>query len=262
MDQMVRLTKENGYEVPHLLEQSAVHHEALIIEPGRSVRCQKGTTIGGAGLLVSEYPPPPSSPMSGNLSGTVDWLHAGKSTYPAYAYNSRGGVVCGGVFSSVTLQQPFFANPIPAIELLFPASPMGQSQPAFQKSQYDVERRLIELMRLDAWLSIVGRSRAIRDGPSALLIQAPAVVRSLMDAFELDFLDADTSSLDGGAQINRAVAASVVDNLERNTLVGAEVLYALVATLRAVKVGECVLTGPDTAMLAEILEKDVQVSLV
>ncbi|KAB5586240.1 hypothetical protein GE09DRAFT_907236, partial [Coniochaeta sp. 2T2.1] len=214
----------------------------------------------GAGLLFSEYPPPPSSPMSNNLAGTLDWLHAGRSTFPAYAYNSRGRVVCGGIFSSVAVPQELFAIPIPAIELLFPAT--LQSQPASQKAQQDVERRLIELMRLDAWLSIVGRTRAIRDGPSAMLVQTPAVVRSVMDLFELDFLDADTSSLEGGAQVNKAVAASLVDNLEENTLVGAEVLYALVATLRAVKVGECVLTGPDTRMLAEILEKDVQVSLV
>jgi hypothetical protein len=40
-------------------------------------------------------------------------------------------------------------------------------------------------------------------------------------------------------------------------LAGAEVLYALVAALGVVKVGECVLTGPGTAVLAEMMEKDV-----
>jgi hypothetical protein len=62
---------------------------------------------------------------------------------------------------------------------------------------------------------------------------------------------------------NCDVGAALVEYLvQYDNLTEAEALYALVAVLRTVKVGQCVLTGPDTAMLAGIMEKDVQVCLV
>lgn len=221
------------------------------------------SVAGPAGLIYSKYPPAPESYMSHNLRGTVEWLNAGRSTHPAYAYNGRSGIVCGGVFTSFFMPEPIFPAAIPAVELLHTSPAAEHAESLSTKAQRDVERRLIELMRLDAWLSIVGRTSEIRDGPSALLVQAPALVQALMSSgLELYLLNADESSLEGGAQLNKDTAQILLDNLEDNELTRAEALYMLVAVLRTIKVGECVLTGPDTALLADILEKDVQVSLV
>ncbi|KAJ9150095.1 hypothetical protein NKR19_g5407 [Coniochaeta hoffmannii] len=159
--------------------------------------------------------------MNNNLGGTIDWMNAGKSTYPAYTHN--------GIDSRLP------------------------------RAQCDVERRLLELMRLDAWLSKVGGTHEIRVGTA----DADArFVQEVMDSFEPHFMDAEISNVDGGAQFNTELGQTLVEYLEDQKLTRAEALYALVAVLRAVKVGQCVLSGPDTGMLAEIMEKDVQVCLV
>jgi len=81
--------------------------------------------------------------------------------------------------------------------------------------------------------------------------------------FELSFMEAEIPSVEGGAQFNKELAQSVVECLTNGyKLTRAEALYALVAVLRTVNVGHCVLSGPDPSMLAEIVEKDVQVCLV
>lgn len=205
-----------------------------------------------------QYIPFSSSLQDESITGTINWMMEGRPTFPAYAYNSKGGVVCPGTYASITYHA--FVNQIPAVELLDSYS--HQAKSCTQKSQAACERRIVELMHLDSWLSIVGRMGEIRSGRTDLLRQTPALVQALMNEFDLDFQDADLSSQDGGAQTNQEIAATVKDYLVELELDEAEVLYALVATLRTIKVGQCVLTGPDTRMLIEIFEKDIQVYLV
>lgn len=210
----------------------------------------------GKGCL--QYIPFSSSLQDESITGTINWMMEGKPTFPAYAYNSKGGVVCPGTYASITYHA--FVQQIPAVELLDSYSHQANSYT--QKSQAACERRIVELMRLDSWLSIVGRMGEIRSGRTDLLRQTPALVQALINEFDLDFRDADLSSHDGGAQTNQEIAANIKDHLVELELDEAEVLYTLVATLRAIKVGQCVLTGPDTRMLIEIFEKDIQVYLV
>lgn len=182
-----------------------------------------------------------------NIRGTVEWMRAGNTTFPTYAYDAQGGVVCEGNFTTVS--SPFYPVPIPAFELVGMPSPTTPDE----QPHLDLERRLVELMRMDAWLSIVGGLRVIRDGPNKLLWQAPSLVQALMLEFEQDFLD---------PYLSRDVADDVFDWLRDWGLAEAEALYAVVASLRTVKVAQCVLLGSDTTMLAEIFERDVQVSMV
>lgn len=193
-----------------------------------------------------------------SLTGTFNWMLAGKVTFPAYAYDARSGIVCTGTYTAMKCS--LFAQTIPAVEHLEPYSPLHHSHE--NKPQAVCQRQIVGLMRLDSWLSIVGRMSEIDKGPSGLLKQTPALVQALMEEFELDFHHADLSSQDGGEQTNQETAFSVIDYLKDSGLTEAEVLYALVAVLRTVKVGQCILSGPDTRMLIEILEKDVQVYLV
>ncbi|KAB5542495.1 hypothetical protein GE09DRAFT_1175738 [Coniochaeta sp. 2T2.1] len=219
--------------------------------------------VGTAGLINYRYPPEPCSPANSKLSKTIDWMNSGKSTYPAYAYNGQGGIVCHGAFTDLTGSDSLFATPIDAIEVLNTRAAADCIESSLPRCQQDVERCIIELMRLDAWLCKVGSMPEIRDGRSALLTQTPALVQELMDRFEPSFMEADMSSAEGGAQLNKDLAQTVVEWLtQSHKLTRAEALYALVAVLRTVKVGQCVLGGPDTSLLAEIMEKDVQVCLV
>jgi hypothetical protein len=121
---------------------------------------------------------------------------------------------------------------------------------------------LLELIRLDAWLSICGRTDEILYGRNDLIKQTPAMVELLMMEFSVDFLNLDQSDLEGGMQVNQELAANVMDFLLDEELSGAEQIYILVATLRAVKVALSILEGPDTRMLQEILREDVQVHMV
>jgi len=192
------------------------------------------------------------------LAGTIDWMRQGKSTYPAYAYGADGGVVCSGGY--VSLSTLNFSRHIPAVPLL--DSLWHQVNNVEQKAKRDCERRILELMRLDAWLSIVGRTPEISKGHGNLLELAAAYVQQLMDEFEQDFLDVHLGGDDEGVEMNHAVWENIVDFLEDYRLTDAEMFYVIVATLRTVKVGLCILTGSDTSILGEILEKDVQVHLV
>ncbi|KAJ9144141.1 hypothetical protein NKR23_g6194 [Pleurostoma richardsiae] len=195
--------------------------------------------------------------ISAQCEDTLEWMGSGHTTHPPYAHGSdKLGVVCTGTFAQGGLH-PAFAQLLPAVEVL-----AAQSELAVQKSQDACERRLLELVRLDAWLSIVGRMSEVRDGRNRLLTQAPALAQELMEEFELAFLDADLVEDEERANLYKNLAVDVVISLRERYLQEAEVLYAIVVALRTVKVGQAVLTGADTRMLIEILEKDVQVHMI
>jgi hypothetical protein len=95
----------------------------------------------------------------------LDWLRAGKSTYPSHAHNSKGGTVASGIYKSASFSA--FKHAVSPIELLY-------------SSEYQVDRSVIqttksvtdsicELMGLDSWLSMAGRLPEITGGPSNLL---------------------------------------------------------------------------------------------
>jgi hypothetical protein len=188
----------------------------------------------------------------------MDWMLDVKATFPGYAHNSRGGVVCSGDYPAVKID--VFKEMVPAIEL-------------FQSYDYQVKRNrrvdtqscqdeLLELMRLDAWLSICGRTDEIFHRRNDLIKRTAAMVQLVMVEFEYDFLNLDESDQEGGMQVNQALAASVMDFLLDEELAGAEQLYILLATLRAVKAGQCILDGQDTRVLQDMLREDVQVRMV
>jgi hypothetical protein len=117
-------------------------------------------------------------------------------------------------------------------------------------------------MRIDAWLSYVGRLDAIVEGPTQLLHQTPNLVDRLTVVFGYEWYNMDLSASEGGEQEIHRLALELLLWLVKRQLTLAEQLYLLVALLRTAKVGQCIWTGPDTEQLREILDYDVQAHLV
>ncbi|KAI1047411.1 hypothetical protein LB505_011710 [Fusarium chuoi] len=189
---------------------------------------------------------------------TRDWITYGGISYPAYASNARGGVIARGSYTGVRV--PAFQYTVPALELLY--SYEWQVSSYLHDQERYCEDLNIELMRIDAWLSYVGRTERIANGPTDLLKGAPALVQLLQADFEVDFMNIDLSAKEGGHQDIQGLADNVMDFLTDEELDEAEQLYILVALLRAVKVCQCVLAGSNTREMEEILMKDVQAHLV
>jgi hypothetical protein len=155
---------------------------------------------------------------------------------------------------------PAFPYTVPALELLQSYEWQVSSYLHYQERYY--EDFNIELMRIDAWLSYVGRTERIANGPTDLLKGAPALVQLLQGDFEVDFTNIDLSTKEGGHQDIQGLSDNVMDFSTDEELDEAELLYILVALLRAVKVCQCVLAGLNTREMHEILTKDVQAHLV
>ncbi|KAI1110094.1 hypothetical protein F5Y14DRAFT_383073 [Nemania sp. NC0429] len=189
---------------------------------------------------------------------TADWMFQGHFTCPAYGHNARGGIIATGRYRGVHVG--CFESMIPALELLHSYRWQVDSDQHDQASEG--EEQNVELMRLDAWLSYVGRVPEIAEGPHNLLRQTPALVDLLMEEFEIDFQNVDLSAREGGLQDIQGLAANVMDFLTDEELTQPEQLYVLVALLRGVKAAQCVLAGSDTSDVLDILLKDVQAHLV
>ncbi|KAI0449710.1 hypothetical protein F5B21DRAFT_508936 [Xylaria acuta] len=189
---------------------------------------------------------------------TADWMLQGNFTRPAYGQNARGGVVATGTYRGVHI--PCFESMIPALELLH--SYHWQVDSNLHEQSENGEEQNVELMRLDAWLSYVGRVPEIAEGPHNLLRQTPALVHLLVDEFEIDFQNIDLSAREGGLQDIQGLAENVMDFLTDEELTQPEQLYVLVALLRGVKAAQCVLAGSNTTEVMDILLKDVQAHLV
>lgn len=190
---------------------------------------------------------------------TSKWLLSGHGTYPAYAFNARGGVIAEGCYDRVRI--PAFGKEIiPALMLLYDYDWQVSDHPRDMKGWN--EELNVELMYLDSWLSWVGRLDAITKGPNQLLKRTPSLVQLLIDEFDVDFTYIDASIMDGGLQNIQSLAASVMDWLMDEELTEAEQLYLLVAFLRAVKVGQCIASGLYTNNLYSLFRYDAQVHLV
>ncbi|EHK99338.1 hypothetical protein M7I_4804 [Glarea lozoyensis 74030] len=188
----------------------------------------------------------------------MNWVLHGRPTFPGYALNARGGVVCSGDYPAVKVD--VFKDMIPALELY--KSYDYQIRRDRRMTTRSCQKELLELMRLDAWLSLCGRTDEIQHGRNDLIKQTPAMVQLVLGEFEYDFMQLDRSDHEGGMQVNQALAANVMDFLLDEELSGAEQLYVLVALLRTVKVGLGVVEGPDTGLLEGILREDIQVHMV
>ena len=189
---------------------------------------------------------------------TAIWMFCGNCTYPGYAHNARGGVIAAGSYTGVRI--PAFESVIPALELLY--SYDWQVEKYIRDQMTYVDEQNVELMRLDAWLSYVGRTDEISTGPHHLLKSTPALIQHLIDEFEIDFQNIDLSAEEGGLQDIQGLAANVMDFLTDEELNEAEQLYVLIALLRAVKAAQCLRAGPNTGEALEILSRDVQAHLV
>lgn len=189
----------------------------------------------------------------GFINPAMDWMLNGKTTFPGYAYNARDGV-----YPAVKID--VFKEPIPALELY-----SSYNYQVARRRRFDTQtcqNELLELMKLDAWLSMCGRTDEILHGRNDLIKQTPAMVELLFEEFTLDFLNLDQADTEGGMQENQELATNVMDFLLDEELSGAEQMYILVATLRAAKVGLSILEGADTRLLQDILREDVQVHMV
>ncbi|KAL1880758.1 hypothetical protein Daus18300_001372 [Diaporthe australafricana] len=186
--------------------------------------------------------------------GTGSYNHS----YPAYAHNAKKGVIAAGVYTGCRLPS-FPSRVMPVLELARSYKWQVNQEP---RSKTEVEEQNVELVRIDSWLSYVGRLDEISEGPHRLLSQTPALIKLLMEEFEVDFHNIDLSADQGGLQDIQGLAANVMDFLTDEELTEAEQLYVLVALLRSAKVAQSVLAGSDTDDLLDILTKDVLAHLV
>ena len=185
------------------------------------------------------------------------WLFDGKTTYPSYAHNSNGGVIVSGTYEPVKFSA--FKHSIAAIELLHSYDHQVDRSP-FLTTESVIDS-IGELMGLDSWLSMAGRLPEIMLGPSDLLRTLPTLIQQIMTDFDLEFSSLDRTSKDGGLQIIQTIAGGLVQTLKEQNLSEAEQLFATIALLRAAKVGLCIVRGPETRKLRDVLRHDVQVYL-
>ncbi|KIX95225.1 uncharacterized protein Z520_09142 [Fonsecaea multimorphosa CBS 102226] len=188
-----------------------------------------------------------------------EWIRQGRSTYPSYAINAMGGVVVSRKYPRVKFE--CLSAKIPPIELL-DSYRYQVNRSGFEGSSRSVVERLGELMCLDSWLSICGRLPEIYDGGNDLLRSTPALVQKIMTDFDFEFSRLKRTPAEGGLQLIKEMAESIVHTLEKESLSEAEQLFAVVAILRTAKMALCVIYGPGTAQLRDILVNDVQVYLV
>lgn len=188
-----------------------------------------------------------------------DWIRAGKATYPSYALNAKGGIVVSGLYKPVLFAG--FPQHLPPIELLQTYDHQVRRGVRHQHQPLSaIVDDLAELMGIDTWLSLCGRTAPIFDGPSNLLRTLPALAQRVLSDFEFEFANLDrTTSMDGGSQLIQTVAESLTAALVEQNLSEPELLFAIVAFLRAAKTALCVVRGSDTAKLRDVLEHDVQV---
>lgn len=195
--------------------------------------------------------------MERSFRTTAHWLLSERHSYPSYASNARGGVIADGLYYIVSTQA--FKYPIPTVDLLY--SYDWQVDDAMWDEEHNNDLTL-ELVRLDAWLSYVGRMDEIVNGRHRLLEQTPAMVAMLLDEFQLDFMIFEQSATDGGLQEIQALTANVMDFLQDEELSEAEQLFVLVACLRTIKVCQCVENGQSTEKLLPFLHRDLQAYLI
>lgn len=190
--------------------------------------------------------------------GVWNWLQAERSTFPPYARNGRGGVVVTGNYRPVTFDA--FDQKLPPLRLLHCYDYQVDRYPRID----DISslNRQLELMTVDSWLSIVGRTPEITNGPANLLRTAPALIEKLILEFGWKFEDLDFYANEGGLQVIQDIAGDLMDALGDESLTEAEQVFILVALIRTAKFALVILLGPSTEMAQGLLAVDTQVHLV
>ncbi|KAI4152782.1 MAG: hypothetical protein LQ341_000647 [Variospora aurantia] len=184
-----------------------------------------------------------------------DWLRLGKTTYPSYAHAANGGIVVAGVYEPVKFEG--FDSAVAPLRML--KSYDFQTGRSYQTNPQAVVECIAELMSLDSWLSICGRTREIIGGPSRLLQSLPTLIQRMMKDFDLEFSRVDRAPSDGGLRIIKTISGSLLQFLQEQDLSKAERLFALVALLRTAKMALGMARGSDTTNLRDVLVHDVQV---
>ncbi|KAL8654878.1 MAG: hypothetical protein Q9210_001230 [Variospora velana] len=184
-----------------------------------------------------------------------DWLRLGKTTYPSYAHAANGGVIVAGVYEPVKFEA--FDNVVAPLRML--KSYDFQAGRSYQAKPQAVVECIAELMSLDSWLSICGRTPEIIEGPSRLLQSLPTLIQRMMKDFDLEFSSVDRAPSDGGLRIIKTISGSLLQFLKEQGLSKAERLFALVALLRTAKMALGMARGSDTTNLRDVLVHDVQV---
>lgn len=192
-----------------------------------------------------------------SAAALLNWTYAGKTTYPSYAHNSKGGIVVSGVYRPTKFSA--FERAIAPIELLYSYDYQVDRSPLHTAES--VTESIAELVGLDSWLSMAGRLPEIMGGRSDLLRTLPTLIQRIMTDFRLEFESLDRTSNNGGLQIIQTIAEALLLTLHEQNLTEAEQLFMIVALLRTAKVGLCIARGPDTSKLADVLKNDVQVYL-
>ena len=138
-----------------------------------------------------------------------DWIHAGKVTYPSYALNAKGGVVVSGLYKPVLFAG--FPGHLPPIELLRSYDYQVRRGICYvQQKPSAIVEDLAELMGLDTWLSLCGRTPPIYDGPANLLRTLSALAQCILSDLEFEFANLDrTTSTDDRLQLIQPVAESL-----------------------------------------------------
>jgi hypothetical protein len=181
------------------------------------------------------------------------WVYKGRSTHPSYAIKAMGGIIVSAKYKRVKFAT--LATPIPPIQLLRCCNS--------DNSESTIVNRLSELMALDSWLSFCGRLPEICNGRNKLVQRMPALIQKIMSDFEFEFRNINQTAAEGGWQLIKELADLVLHELEDNLMLDdAERLFTLVAVLRTAKTALCVVLGPSTTMLRDVLLRDVQVYLV
>ncbi|KAL8649935.1 MAG: hypothetical protein Q9226_005366 [Calogaya cf. arnoldii] len=184
------------------------------------------------------------------------WAEDGKSTWPIYATNARGGVAVHE--DSTKVEFPGFTSKMPAVRLLLSYR--------WQTEHYTKPKRpeetIAELMMLDSWLSMCGRQPEITDGASNLLRNMPKLIQFLFEEFGEGFGNLDRTANEGGLQQIRTVALSLSETLGDEKFSQAEQLFTLVALLRTAKVDLSITDGPETWQVYDALETNTRVWLV
>lgn len=188
-----------------------------------------------------------------------DWLKNQKETFSPYAINAMGGVVVSGNYQGV--QFPMFEQALPAIE--FYHSWEHQVDPSHSSRTEELHTmRQLELTVLDSWLSLAGRTEEISSGDKSLIKKTPSFVdrglKNLSDQCETITAGATT----GGLQAIQDVADKFIGYFVELKFTDAEIVFSVMAMIRAVKVVYCIETGQSSSQLQRILKVDIPVYLV
>ncbi|KAL9634773.1 MAG: hypothetical protein Q9204_002866 [Flavoplaca sp. TL-2023a] len=195
-------------------------------------------------------------PRYGEVEEVLEWASGGRSTWPMYAMNARGGVIVQENKTKFRFQG--FASKIAAVKLLHNYT--WQVERYTEPTQAD--EKLAELMMLDSWLSICGREPEILNGASDLRHNMPLLIGFMFDEFAARFENLDRTANEGGLQRIQSVARSLLATLDDERLSAAEQNFTIVAMLRTAKVGSCIANGPNTWHIRNILNTDTRVWLV